>query len=171
MRIPTKNAVRWRVLNTQPCDTYLRIFFFQVLFMKNLAEMEDLTPVIEKFSTIAVQVLEGTQFRWNKKNNNCKNFYRAEEHWEPVNQSGNSTNFLNWVRKGCIFIRAIGWCLKRNTLLTSSNRFGIFWYRRSLVTSMNWPKYLETNKITPMVLYHQCHHHHFNRLISHHFLP
>ena len=28
--------------------------------MKNLAEMEDLTPVIEKFSTIAVQVLEGT---------------------------------------------------------------------------------------------------------------
>ena len=35
--------------------------------MKNLAEMEDLTPVIEKFSTIAVQVLEGTQFRWNKK--------------------------------------------------------------------------------------------------------
>ncbi|XP_073256731.1 presequence protease, mitochondrial-like [Porites lutea] len=35
----------------------------QVLFMKNLAEMEDLTSVIEKFSTIAVQVLEGTQFR------------------------------------------------------------------------------------------------------------
>ncbi|KAL9969305.1 hypothetical protein ACROYT_G021504 [Oculina patagonica] len=35
----------------------------QVLFMKNIAEMEDLTPVIEKFGTIAVNVLEGTQFR------------------------------------------------------------------------------------------------------------
>lgn len=35
----------------------------QVLFMKNLAEMKDLTPVIEKFGTIAVNVLEGTQFR------------------------------------------------------------------------------------------------------------
>lgn len=35
----------------------------QVLFMKRLAEMEDLTPVVEKLSTIAVHVLEGTQFR------------------------------------------------------------------------------------------------------------
>jgi len=35
----------------------------QVLFMKKLAEMEDLSPLTEKFSTIAVQVLEGTQFR------------------------------------------------------------------------------------------------------------
>ena len=42
--------------------------------MKNLAEMEDLTPVIEKFSTIAVQVLEGTQFRWNKKKTTAKIF-------------------------------------------------------------------------------------------------
>ena len=32
--------------------------------MKKLAEMEDLSPLIEKFSTIAVQVLEGTQFRY-----------------------------------------------------------------------------------------------------------
>ena len=31
--------------------------------MKNLAEMEDLTPIIEKFGTIAVHVLERTQFR------------------------------------------------------------------------------------------------------------
>ena len=31
--------------------------------MKKLAEMEDLTPIVEKFSTIAVHVLEGTQFR------------------------------------------------------------------------------------------------------------
>ena len=62
--------------------------------MKNLAEMEDLTPVIEKFSTIAVQVLEGTQFRWNNQKKNCENFYRGEEHWKTVNQSGNSTNFL-----------------------------------------------------------------------------
>ena len=31
--------------------------------MKNLAEMEDLTPIIEKFSSIAIEVLEGTQFR------------------------------------------------------------------------------------------------------------
>lgn len=31
--------------------------------MKNIAEMEDLTPVVEKFGTIAVHVLEGTQFR------------------------------------------------------------------------------------------------------------
>ena len=31
--------------------------------MKNVAEMEELTPVIEKFGTIAVNVLEGTQFR------------------------------------------------------------------------------------------------------------
>ena len=31
--------------------------------MKNIAELEDLTPVIEKFGTIAVNVLEGTQFR------------------------------------------------------------------------------------------------------------
>ena len=46
--------------------------------MKNLAEMEDLTSVIEKFSTIAVQVLEGTQFRWDKKN--CDKVYRGEEH-------------------------------------------------------------------------------------------
>lgn len=35
----------------------------QVLFMKNMAEMEDLTPIIEKFSSIAIEVLEGTQFR------------------------------------------------------------------------------------------------------------
>ena len=42
--------------------------------MKNLAEMEDLTPVIEKFSTIAVQVLEGTQFRWNNQKKNAKIF-------------------------------------------------------------------------------------------------
>ena len=42
--------------------------------MKNLAEMEDLTPVIEKFSTIAVQVLEGTQFRWNNKKKTAKIF-------------------------------------------------------------------------------------------------
>ena len=42
--------------------------------MKNLAEMEDLTPVIEKFSTIAVQVLEGTQFRWNKEKTTSKIF-------------------------------------------------------------------------------------------------
>lgn len=42
--------------------------------MKNLAEMEDLTPVIEKFSTIAVQVLEGTQFRLDKKKTTSKNF-------------------------------------------------------------------------------------------------
>ena len=62
--------------------------------MKNLAEMEDLTPVIEKFSTIAVQVLEGTQFRWNNQKKNCENFYSGEEHWKTVNQSGNSTNFL-----------------------------------------------------------------------------
>ena len=31
--------------------------------MKNIAELEDLTPVIEKFGMIAVNVLEGTQFR------------------------------------------------------------------------------------------------------------
>ena len=31
--------------------------------MKNIAELEDLTPVIEKFGAIAVNVLEGTQFR------------------------------------------------------------------------------------------------------------
>lgn len=31
--------------------------------MKNVAEMEDLTPVIDNFGTIAVNVLEGTQFR------------------------------------------------------------------------------------------------------------
>lgn len=31
--------------------------------MKNMAEMEDLTPIIEKFSSIAIEVLEGTQFR------------------------------------------------------------------------------------------------------------
>ena len=31
--------------------------------MKNIAELEDLTPVIKKFGTIAVNVLEGTQFR------------------------------------------------------------------------------------------------------------
>ena len=31
--------------------------------MKKLAEMEDLTPIVEKFGTIAVQVLEGTEFR------------------------------------------------------------------------------------------------------------
>ena len=31
--------------------------------MKSLAEMDDLSPVIEKLSTIAVHVLEGTQFR------------------------------------------------------------------------------------------------------------
>ncbi|XP_015767644.1 PREDICTED: presequence protease, mitochondrial-like [Acropora digitifera] len=35
----------------------------QVLFMKSLAEMEDLTPVVERLGTIAVEVLEGTQFR------------------------------------------------------------------------------------------------------------
>lgn len=35
----------------------------QVLFMKDIAEMEDLTPIIEKFSSIAIEVLEGTQFR------------------------------------------------------------------------------------------------------------
>ncbi|KAK2570495.1 Presequence protease [Acropora cervicornis] len=34
-----------------------------VLFMKSLAEMEDLTSVVEKLGTIAVEVLEGTQFR------------------------------------------------------------------------------------------------------------
>ena len=73
--------------------TLICVYLFQVLFMKNLAEMEDLTPVIEKFSTIAVQVLEGTQFRWNKKNNR-KHFYRGEEHWKTVTQSENSTNFL-----------------------------------------------------------------------------
>ena len=33
------------------------------MFMKNIAELEDLTPVVEKFGTIAVNVLEGTQFR------------------------------------------------------------------------------------------------------------
>ena len=31
--------------------------------MKNMAEMEDLTPIVEKFSSIAIEVLEGTQFR------------------------------------------------------------------------------------------------------------
>lgn len=31
--------------------------------MKNMAEMEDLKPIIEKFSSIAIEVLEGTQFR------------------------------------------------------------------------------------------------------------
>ena len=31
--------------------------------MKDIAEMEDLTPIIEKFSSIAIEVLEGTQFR------------------------------------------------------------------------------------------------------------
>ena len=31
--------------------------------MKDIAEIEDLTPIIEKFSSIAIEVLEGTQFR------------------------------------------------------------------------------------------------------------
>ncbi|XP_048577548.1 presequence protease, mitochondrial isoform X1 [Nematostella vectensis] len=35
----------------------------QVVFMKQLVDAEDLSPVIEKLTTIAVHVLEGTQFR------------------------------------------------------------------------------------------------------------
>ena len=43
--------------------TYVCFNSLQVLFMKNMAEMEDLTSIIEKFSSIAIEVLEGTQFR------------------------------------------------------------------------------------------------------------
>lgn len=43
--------------------TYVCFDSLQVLFMKDIAEMEDLTPIIEKFSSIAIEVLEGTQFR------------------------------------------------------------------------------------------------------------